>query len=388
MRWLVATMIGVRIMAALVLTVGPATDSVEELKGWDAARFQQIVAAEGRPWFDHAVEYPPGSVVIAELLAPDRADGVVTTNRRLVVASLVVDLVLAVVLLRGAGRAPAVAYLALGTLMVPIGLLRLDLWATLAATVAWFALRDRRPLTFGVAVTVGWLVKVFPIALIGVAIARRSWGAFAAAAALSTAATGAWIWYGGVGAVEQVLSLRDVTGWHLESVAGSLVALLGDESPRLEADAYRIGDLEPAVVLAGRLITVAVSLGLIRFASRCRSEDHDEATALMTLGSLAVLLVTAPLLSPQFLLWLSPFAALLVRSPADLRRPEVVLTAAAMALTSITLAWFGPPDLDQTPAAAALLVRDACLAGVVVTTGRRLLQLAHGPVAAHRGAPA
>jgi hypothetical protein len=375
MPWLVAFMLGARLVAALVLVFGPATDSVEELRGWDAARFHAIATADGRHWVDHAVEYPPGSVVIAEVLAPDRPDGVVTTNRRLVLASLVIDLALALVVHRNGGRAAAITYLALGTLMIPMGLLRLDLWAALMATIALVELRRRRALGFAVAVTLGWSIKVFPALLVGVAFALRSWRTFVAAIALSASATALWVWYGGIAAIEQMLSLRDVTGWHLESVPGSIVALLSDERPRFEADAFRIGSLDPTVVLAGRLLTGAVALGFAWFASRCDRAHRDDAATLMTLGTIATLIVTAPLLSPQFLLWLSPFAALLVRRAADLRRPEVALTALAMAITSATLAWFGPPGLDQTVAAAALLVRDGCLVGIIGAVGWRLWSL-------------
>ncbi len=286
MRRLVIVLIALRVGAALVLGLGPATDSPAELDGWDGARFHAIATEPGRPWLDHPVEYPPGTVLIAEVLARGTgAGGVVDTNRRLVFASLGVDLALAGLLAARVGNRPAVAYLVLGTAMIPMGLLRLDLWATLAATVgvielaglrrdgpAGSATADREPsvgarhaVGFALAVTVGWLIKIFPALLIPAAIAIRSWRAAIAATVTSLVAGIAWVAYGGIDAIEQVVSLRGATGWHLESVPGSIVSLASGGPPRLEADAYRIGTLDPTIVLAGRIgfLVVAGHAGLV-----------------------------------------------------------------------------------------------------------------------------
>ncbi len=54
----------VLVAAAAVLVAGPWTDQATELAGWDVARFQQMADEPGRPYADHEVEYPPGSVVL------------------------------------------------------------------------------------------------------------------------------------------------------------------------------------------------------------------------------------------------------------------------------------------------------------------------------------
>jgi hypothetical protein len=374
--------IAIRVVAAMILTFGPATDSARELRGWDATRFQEIASIPGRPWVDSPVEYPPGSVSIIEVLAAGTDP--VGTNRRLVAASLAIDLGAAAFLRRRVASEAGLAYLGLGTLMVPMGLLRLDLWAAFAATIGLVELERQRAGRFAIAMTAGWLIKVFPALLVPVAFATRSWRSAAVGIGVSLAAAAAWIAYGGFGAVEQVMSLRNVTGWHLESVAGSITALTTGEVPRLEADAYRIGTIDGRVVLALRLALVGLVAGLgwltARVAAPATPSDSTlqarlEPAALMMLGSLAGLLLTAPLLSPQFLLWLSPFGALLVRGPNDLRRPEIVTLAAAMALTSVTLGIFGPPGLGSSLAAGMLLVRDALLVGVSVACAWRLRTL-------------
>lgn len=401
-HWLWVAAIGIRVAAALVLAFGPATDTPEELDGWDANRFQQLATAPGRHWVDHAVEYPPGTVIIAEILAAgsapdlhgttangvtagsDPMSGVVVANRRLIALSLLVDLGLAAMLYRWAAPTTSLTYLGLGTLMVPMGLLRLDLWAAFAATAGLLFLRRQRAAGVAVAMTVGWTIKVFPALILPVALAVRSWRAAATSLALSLAATGAWVAYGGVDAIDQMLSLRDVTGWHLETVPGSIIALFSDEAPRLEADAYRIGSINENLVVAGRLATVGVVALVGWLAFRVPARHRDEAATLMMLASTAALIVTASLLSPQFLLWLSPLAALLVERRSDLRRTEVVATAGAMGLTSLVLGVFSPPGLDHPIAALGLLLRDGLLVVVIFSVTRRLRQLATSEGGPHR----
>ena len=278
-RWLWVVAVGLRLLAAGLLVFGPWTDEPDELAGWDSSRFQQIHDAPGQPWVDHEVEYPPGSVVIMELIA---GDGVVETQRTLIALSLVIDLGIAALLAKG-GPADLIgvkgdaglAYLLLGLIAVPTGMLRLDLWATAGTAVGLLALgraaaassratRARATVTagFALAVGVGAAIKIAPGLLIPVAFAARRRAEAIAALGLGAALGGAWLSWAGGDALNQVLSLRGVTGWHLESVPGSLLALFTDDAPRLEADAYRIGTVSDTVVLAGRLVTLAVVVWL------------------------------------------------------------------------------------------------------------------------------
>ena len=92
--------------------------------------------------------------------------------------------------------------------------------------------------------------------------------------------------------------------------------------------------------------------------------------ALVMLGSISALIVSAPLTSPQFLLWLTPWAAML---PFAANRRLVILTGATIAITGATLAAFGPPNLDHPVAATLLLIRATGLVGVVGLSARALL---------------
>lgn len=399
--------VAVRVVAAAVLVFGPWTDQVAELSGWDVERFQEIADADGRHWVDQPVEYPPGSVVVFETIAQGSAVG---THRVLVALSLVVDLGVAALLAKAVGRRPAVVYLLLGLPLVPMGLLRLDLWSVAAAAGAAIALAKRKPAVFAGLATVAALIKAWPVFLLGAAIALGRRTATVAALAAMAIAGLAWLAYAGwsLDPIEQVLSLRGATGWHLESVGGSLAALFTDEQPELQLNAYRIGSRNEFVVRAGQVLTVTTLGALTMLGARTlrhRAADHASASrtsaglaaelqvvALIMVGATAALMVTAPLLSPQFLLWLTPWAALLATptaptnpksghpdqnpSPLDARISGVVgvvwSVGVATTITGFTLLVFGPPDVGAAVPALLLLARDGLLIAVVVLALRAL----------------
>lgn len=380
LHWAAAGAIAVRLVAAAVLVFGPWTDDAAELQGWDVERFQEIADTAGTPYVDHEVEYPPLTVVVAEVVL---ADNVVSSHRRLVALSLLIDLAVAAVLARAFGRRSGVAYLLIGLPLVPSGLLRLDLWAALAAVIAAAAIAPakRHPsqhdwierrrgaivtTTFATMVTVGAMVKLWPALLIPAAMGVRKTRDAATAAVVGGLAGSVWLAVSGTAALEQITSLRGVTGWHLESIPGSLIALFGSEAPRLEADAFRIGQLDDGIVLVGRLVVLALIAAATALAYRS-NRQAPERLALVMLVSVAGLIITAPLLSPQFLLWLTPWAAIMHRD-----RTLTALTFAAVALTAGVLAAFGPPDLDHPLAAAGLLLRDGFIVTIIGISLKRL----------------
>lgn len=369
-----------RLLAALALIFGPWTDDPSELEGWDVSRFQEIADASGTPYVDHEVEYPPLTVVIAEVVL---AEDVVSSHQRLVAVSLLIDLAVAAVLARAFGSRTGVVYLLIGLPLVPSGLLRLDLWAALAAVIAAAAIartdkdpsqhdaieRRRRTIDramFALMVTIGAMVKLWPALLIAAAIGIKKSRDASITAAVGAVAGIGWLAVSGTAALEQITSLRGVTGWHLESIPGSLMALFSSETPRLEADAFRIGDLNDTVVFIGRLIVLAVIAGATVLARRSNRQP-SERLALVMLVSVAALIVTAPLLSPQFLLWLTPWAAIVHRD-----RTLTRLTFAAVALTALVLGAFGPPDLDHPIAAGGLLIRDGIILAIIGVSLKRL----------------
>ncbi|MDH3301378.1 MAG: glycosyltransferase 87 family protein [Acidimicrobiia bacterium] len=387
-------------MAALALLVGPWADEAAELAGWDIERFLAIARESGRAWRDTAVEYPPGSVVVFELLdrlSPVGSGGVVTAHRLLIVLGLIVDLLVSWLLLRRDRRA-GLTYLLLGLPLVPMGLLRLDLVATLPAVAAVLLVfspagpsgRERSGVRIAAAgglVAAGAMVKLWPALLIPALWSTWRERTAAAGIAAGAVATALWLVWAGAGLdpIRQVVDLRGATGWQLESVGGVATALadavgvrpLGPaEGVRLELDAFRIGTLTPWVVTAGRALAVAAIAALAWRGRRATQRSGLPVAGAVMLGGVAALIVTSPLLSPQFLLWLTPWAGLLMiddHGPSTRRPPSpVVLTAGATILTGVALTVFGPPDLAHPLAAAMLAVRNALLVMLPISCWRWL----------------
>ncbi len=373
----------IRVVAIGVLLLGPWTDEATELSGWDAERFQEIADRDAAAWVDQPIEYPPGSVALFDLIA---GDDVVSTNRAIIVVSAIAEVAGTALLWRRFGARAAKGFTILGLPLVPMGYLRLDLVVTIIAAAAAVALvsgphksgRTGRlgQAAFAALVVIGAMIKLWPALLImgAVGIGRRS-------AALFTAALGALaglIWLGVVGdglePLDQVLSLRGATGWHLESLPGALIALVDDGEPRLELNAFRIGTISDPLVLVGRALAVLMTIALA-VAAAAHSGERGlpvRRLGLVMLGSVAALMITAPLVSPQFVLWLTPWGALLLVDRGDggpeddepaLDRP-LWLLAAAVVLTGFTLTAFGPANLAQTVPALLLTVRNLALLAI------------------------
>lgn len=380
--------------------VGPWVDETTELAGWDIERFLAIARDGGRAWRDTAVEYPPGSVIVFELLdrlSPSGAVGLVTAHRLLVVIALSADLAVAWLLHRRDRRA-GLSYLLLGLPLVPMGLLRLDIVAALPAVAAVLlvarppAVTERvnepaRLTAAGALVAVGAMIKLWPALLIPALWSTRRERAAAAAIAAGAVATAWWLLWAdaGLDPIRQVVDLRGATGWQLESVGGVLTTLadavglrtLGpEEGVRLELNAFRIGTLIPWAVTVGRAVAVAAMAALAWRARRVANGPDLPVVAAVTLGCVAALIITSPLLSPQFLLWLTPWAALLMsdghRQSARRLPAPVLLTAGATALTGTVLTVFGPSDLADPMAAAILAVRNGLLIALPISCWRWL----------------
>ncbi|MEM7321851.1 MAG: hypothetical protein AAF531_02100 [Actinomycetota bacterium] len=398
-----------RLVAVAVLVAGPWTDEPADLDGWDVSRFQEIAERTEPGWSSFPIEYPPGSVVVFDGLA---GSSVVDTGRRLVVLAAAAEALATVLLWRRVGARVGKAFLVLGTPLIPMGLLRLDLVVVAVAVAGavlligrddhdgnpaphgWLTLPSPTDLSFGVLVAVGAMIKLWPALLVlgALALGRRT--AALVAVCCSAVAGVAWLLVVGDGLepVRQVLSLRGATGWHVESLPGALVALVTDQAATLQLNAYRIGTLREPVVLAGRVLAVATMAALVAAAgglslrqdhrrtgptSPAGSVEPTERFALVMLGAVCALLVTAPLLSPQFLLWVTPWAALLfddrsgsaTGGPADPRPAHnrlLSLVVAVLVLTGGTLLVFGPPNLAGIIPAVALTVRNLGLLAVTV----------------------
>jgi hypothetical protein len=203
----------------------------------------------------------------------------------------------------------------------------------------------------------------------------------------------AWVAWAGFDGPMQVLSFRHATGWHVESTGGIVTVLVGGADAVLEAGSYRVGGASLAAKVGGAVVVLAVTglaaLGVWRRRTEAHSPDADPsgdarvaaAPELAALATLTTLLVAAPLFSPQFLIWLTPWAA--VAAGARQRQPALLIGAAG-ALTQVTLMVFSPGALDAVAPAAFLAVRN----GLLLTAALWSVHLLLGRPGAATGPPA
>jgi hypothetical protein len=352
----VVALVLVRLVVAAAVAFGPWTNSAADLRGWDVARFHEIATAEGRPWVDHEVEYPPGSVLLAELVG---WRGVVTAHRLVVLVALLADLGIAAVARSGWGSGAARRYLLLGTFVLPTMYLRFDLLAALFAVGAWAAYRRQLRAAWVGALVAGFMVKTWPVMLLGLALQGRRWRELAAGAAALGASLGLWVVYAGVAGPRQVASFRGATGWHIESVTGVLVHLIRGGAVALEEGAYRFGAVPEWLRVAGLVVA-----GLVWVGAWWPGRTSEGAGAVTTV---LALLVTSTLLSPQFVVWLLPFATF---APAELGEPLARLARWCVITTGVAALIVAPSAAAELGAQLVLLVRNGLLVVTLVVAIR------------------
>lgn len=347
----IRSLLWLRVLVLMLVIV-----NVPQLRSPEAERMREIVAAPGRPYRDVEIEYPIGDLPLIGAVGSNGSDG---ARIALALIAFTADLVAFSAIRRGWGRAAATRYLLYGVPLLVFIYRRSDLVSVALAAVAFASVRRGRDRFGGAALGVATLVKLWPIVLAPALLVARRFRALAAFAATLGVGVAGWILVGGMPALTQVTSFRGATGWELESMVGAVVwARTGRY--RFEAGANRTGSVpgwSKAVLLA---ILVAALVAIWR---RARVRAVDPA-GLPALAAVASLLVVAPVLSPQYLCWLLPWAAVGAAEDRGVGRLAVIpiaLTGAIMA------AWFsgvthGHPSWSQT----ALITRNVALIVVPV----------------------
>jgi hypothetical protein len=365
-RRLFVVLVAVHVLIAAGTLLDPALRTVQYAARSDAARLFQIATHGGTPYVDFAVEYPPVLVVVAKALAFGSFE---TFLSGVIVVSITCDLVVAWLLRRTWGTVAAVAYLVISAPMLAVGLPRLDWFPTaLAVTAMALALAARRQRAAGATLAVAALAKLWPVFLVPLWIARGRWRALVAFAVTGAVGVAAWISWAGTAGIRQVLEFRGAHGWHVESLPGNAVALFTHDVPRFEKGAWRIGSPPPAItlglVVVGAIVLVVLTVFLARAGARRVVESDAGAPALAAVG---LALVIATLLSPQFLVWLLPWAA--ISYAYGERRPAALVLAAVLATVVAASAW--PASQSGALGAQLLyLTRNLLLVAVVVSAAR------------------
>lgn len=320
-------------------------------------RYQHIHDANGVPYRDFKVEYPPVLLVTAKALA---ADDIRETEIRLAALSLVLDGSVALSLSAAAGRRATARYLALSLPLVPFTLMSLEILAVALAVGGALLAERSRERSGGVLLGLAVMTKIWPLVIvIGLFVRRRT---RAAAWALVTIAivSAAWLAWGGLGGPGQVLTFRGAGGWELGSLIGSVLWLSGRSAVPIQG-AYRVGSA-PAWAKVGLLALLGIVLATI-----VRRARQKGATALGApeLASVSALLVASPVLSYPYPAWMTPWAALADPAGPWFRLTLLVTTLTAGSLLATSL---GAP---HRTVASIFLARDLAILAIVGLSLRR-----------------
>jgi hypothetical protein len=336
----------------------------------DARRYHAIASHDGEPYRDFAIEYPPVMVGAIEVI-----DGgsFRSATVRLMWSQLVVDLAIAGVVAWGWGRRAGIAYLVLGLvfLLYPFLYLRLDLLSVFLAVLGIALVRRRRQYAGGATLAVACFAKLWPVVLVPVLVVRRAWRALGAFLAVGTVGTVAWVAWAGVDGPVQVLTFRGAKGWEFESTVGALVRSIGGVTPHIERGAWRVGEVSSFVTGLLLLALVAGVAAAWILAARAKPRGTGVLDGLAPMAAITVFLVLSPLLSPQFLLWLLPFAAIAaVHGERLVTRLAFVASGLSVALLALL------PELIHggTFAILVLAARNAVLVALLVSLTYRLVQ--------------
>jgi hypothetical protein len=338
--------------------------SGEAFASEDFSRYYEIGSTPGRPYIEFPVEHAPLTLGLFRLLA--RTTG---SRRGFGVAMVAIDvaanLLIAFTLAYAFGWTAAVAYLTMALMLLAILDTRFDLLPTAAATLAMAAHVRRKPAASMIALVGGAGFKLWPLCLTALVIGRedargrrRAVVALAGAAALLGAV---WLAVGGAQGVVQVLTFRGATGWQIESLGGLLLALRGLDGVRMESGAFRIGQVAPweSSAMLALAATIALSVGWL-------SKDSRR-IGVVWIASISALLIFSPLLSPQFMVWLAPAAAIAWREED---RTPAILTGAVIGVTALFMTGYSFVIAGRGWALGLVLARNILLIALFVTALR------------------
>jgi Glycosyltransferase family 87 len=320
------------------------------------ARFTEIAAAEGRPYRDFPVEYPPVSLAAIEAAAGPTGN---ETGAHLVWIILLCDLATVAGLSFGWGPRTAVAYLFLSAPLLGFLYTTIDLISVALAVWALALVVRGRDRLGGVALAAAILAKVWPLVLLPVMVLQRKWRALVWSAASLTLGTFVWVWWGGASGLVQVATQRQTPGWEYESVVGSILWALGRDFVIIN-DSTRVG---VAPGWAKTLLLVAALAGIAAVWYRASRREPRE-LGLPAVAAMSILMLSAPLLSPPYMIWLAPWAAI-----AWMERTGYVrwLLAALMLVSGLMFLAFSSELLYYNAlwsVKAILLLRNALLVAV------------------------
>jgi len=354
---LVGLLVLVRVVAIVVLLSTGVADEHSVLGG-DARRYAEYFTG-GTPYRDFPVEYPPLTLGLAYLV---HQPSLLASIALLASSQLVIEMAIAAVLWRTWGRRAGIAYLVLGTPMAffPFPYVRIDLLAVLLAVGGAALARRRHQVSGGTLLALAVFAKVWPLVLAPALLVRRQWKGLAAWAVTGLVGVLAWVAWAGTSGLQQVATFRGANGWQIESFPGVIIHMLDPGSSHVEQGAWRTAVGVPGWAKVAMALAVLVVL-VVAWTWSARAAPSRQELALDAYAPLVVvvaMLVFAPILSPQYVLWFVPFAAI-----ATARGDRVVgaLTLAVTALTTFVLASIHAQTEGALWATIPIVVRNSLL---------------------------
>ncbi len=367
----------------LVLIVGLTPEPTRLIFAGDLSVYRRYglqVLGGSIPYLDFNVEYPPLALVpmILPLLAsPPGGIDDIGYIWLFTVAQGALAAVAGWLLFVATGRARST--LVLWAVLVGLAwasvALRYDLWPVLCVLVALLVV-ERHPGAAGVALGLGTMLKLYPVALLPVlgayALARRDRAGCVRlmVGCISIVVLGMGVAWASAGPASlQWLVYQQDRGLQVESLgAGLLLGLHVLVGQPLDV-AYAFGSVQVQapgsdVLVAASPIALAVLLGVVTAVASLRFRwDYarlgrvpSSSVDLASAAAIGVLLVGSKVLSVQYVIWLLPFVILL--SP---RIGWLLLAITALSTAIYTTDYQGLWYLE-TPVIVALLVRNVLLA--------------------------
>jgi uncharacterized membrane protein len=309
------------------------------------------------PYRDFTLEYPPLALLpltLPRLVGGDAAMTLDTYTQLLVLQNVAFAIVtgggVAWLAARGLSREGVVrstlAYVVLTLTVSPILLWRYDVFPALLATAGLVGVAAGRPFIAGASLGAGALAKVYPAVLVPVLalyyLQRRTLGDGARAAVAvvvtSLAILTPFLVTAGFSTFAFVAfqEARDVEVGSVLAGFAFLGDILGiaEAHPNFGFNAWQVSSpvvdaLALPAMLATLLMVIAYGLSAIcAFGAEASLANGTASTALAryALAALLLLILTNKVLSPQYLIWLVPFGALVSRYQAYALLAACVLT--------------------------------------------------------------